>query len=99
MDKEFILRYLRKEHLKGNQELYGIAEVKGLEFAKELLRDFASMRFLYIPTLERNIELMREVIADNMHKYSIRELARKTGLSRRKVREIIRDIESERRYL
>ncbi|MEM5793555.1 MAG: winged helix-turn-helix transcriptional regulator [Candidatus Aenigmatarchaeota archaeon] len=95
MDRDFVLQYLKIEHLRGNSELMEIAENSGLEYVKELLREYPSMRVMYIPTLERNRELMMEVIRANKDKMSVTQLARKTGLSVKKVKEYLREIEKE----
>lgn len=94
MDREFVLQYLRIEHLQSNSELMEIAENSGLDYVKELLREYPSMRVMYIPTLERNKELMMEVIRANKDKMSVTQLARKTGLSVKKVKQYLREIES-----
>lgn len=94
MDRDFVLQYLKIEHLRGNSELMEIAENSGLEYVKELLREYPSMRVMYIPTLERNRELMMEVIRANKDKMSVTQLARKTGLSVKKVKQYLREIES-----
>jgi hypothetical protein len=95
MDKDFVLKYLKKEHLRNNAELMEIVEVKGLDYVKELLKHFETMRFLYIPTLKRNKELMKAVIADNYQKMTIRQLVMKTGLSQKSIEKIIREIEEK----
>lgn len=94
MDRDFVLQYLKIEHLRGNSELMEIAENSGLEYVKELLREYPSMRVMYIPTLERNRELMMEVIRANKDKMSVTQLARKTGLSVKKVKQYLREIEN-----
>ncbi|MCX7880847.1 MAG: hypothetical protein N2517_09335 [Ignavibacteria bacterium] len=93
MDRDFILQYLKLEHLRGNSELTEIAEHSGMEFVKELLREYPSMRVLYVPTLQRNRELMLEVIRANKDKMSPIQLARKTGLSVKRVRLFLRELE------
>ncbi|MFN3327600.1 MAG: hypothetical protein ACK40U_01885 [Fervidobacterium pennivorans] len=95
VDREFVLQYLRVEHLRGNSELMEIAENSGLDYVKELLREYPSMRVMYIPTLERNKPLMLEVIRANMEKMSVRQLARKTGLSLKKIKQYIKEIKEE----
>jgi len=96
MDKDFVLKYLDVEHLRDNQELLEIAEISGIEVVKTLLKNHESMRVLYIPTLKRNKDLMMTVIRENMHKYSVSQLARLTGLTRKRVLEFIKMIEGEK---
>ncbi|QLH52765.1 MAG: hypothetical protein CH6_0067 [Candidatus Kapaibacterium sp.] len=94
MDRAFVLQYLKIEHLQNNSELMEIAENSGLEYVKELLREYPSMRVMYIPTLERNKELMKEVIRANIGKLTVRQLSRKTGLSMKKIKQYIKEIEA-----
>jgi 4-alpha-glucanotransferase len=93
MDREFVLQYLKIDHLKGNSELMEIAENSGLDYVKELLREYPSMRVMYIPTLERNKALMMDVIRENLGKMSIQQLSRRTGLSIKRIKRYIRELE------
>ncbi|ROL55832.1 hypothetical protein D9V84_10490 [Bacteroidetes/Chlorobi group bacterium Naka2016] len=95
MDREFVLKYLKIEHLKSNAELLEIAENSGLDYVKELLREYPSMRIMYIPTLERNKPLMMDVIRENIGKMTVRQLARKTGLSIKRIKKYIRELDGE----
>lgn len=95
MDRDFVLQYLRIEHLRGNAELVEIAENSGLDYVKVLLREYPSMRVMYIPTLERNKALIQEVIRANIDKMSVRQLARKTGLSIKRIKKYIKEIKDE----
>ncbi len=93
MDKEFILRHLKKEHLAGNEGLSEIAEMSGLDIVKDLFRNHETMRDLYIPMLNNNKELMKEVIKKNKDKFSICQLANMTGLTRKRIEKLIDEVE------
>lgn len=92
MDKDFILKYLRVEHLATNSELLEIAEGSGLEVVKPLLKNHEQMGNLYIPLLTSNKALMCAVIADNRDKMTVRQLATITGLNRRRVQQLINEM-------
>lgn len=53
------------------------------------------MRAKFIPTLERNKDLMPEVIRANMDKMSVCQLSRKTGLNFKKVEQYLKDLKGE----
>lgn len=93
MDKEFILRYLKKEHLAGNSDLSEIAEISGLDVVKTLIKNHETMRMCYIPMLANNKELMCDVIRKNKDKMTVNQLASVTGFTRRKVERMIAEIE------
>ena len=93
MDKEFILRYLKEEHISNNENLAEIAELSGLEVVKTLLRNHESMRLNCIPLLNKNKKLMYTVISDNYKSMSVKHLSDLTGLRRSKVQEIIKELE------
>ena len=93
MDKELILKHLKKEHLKGNDELYEIADVSGLDVVKELFRNHEGMRMCYIPMLVNNKSLMRDFLRVNKTKFTVHQLVEITGKSRRKIEEMIAEIE------
>ena len=79
------------EHLTNNQELYEVAEMSGLDVAKQLFRNHESMRMLYIPKLNNNKELMIEVIKDNP-KMSTAQLAALTGCTRQRIENLKEEI-------
>ena len=92
MDKEFILKNLKKEHLKGNAELFEVAELSGLDIVKELLRNHEEMR-LYVPCLTNQKKLMREIIEKNKDSLSVEQLSNVTGMPRRKIKKLLADCE------
>ena len=95
MDKDFILNYLKMEHLEKNPDMYEIAEILGFEVVKVLMKNHASLRNLYIPIMSLNKDLMYDVIKSNYLKMTIRELCNKTGLSRRKVIDMVKKIKED----
>lgn len=92
MDKEFLLKYLRVEHLTNNQELYEVAEMSGLDVAKSLFRNHETMRMLYIPMLNNNKELMRDIIKANKE-MPVTQLAALTGCTRQRIESLKEEIE------
>lgn len=80
MDKNFVLNYLRLEHLKESDDLYDIAKTQGVDFVKGLFRDHETLR-LYVPNVTAIKDLMHEVVMDNYSRMQIHELKRRTGLS------------------
>ena len=85
MDIDWILKYLEIGDLEGNSGFFEIAEISGMDVAKTLLKNHATLANVYIPNVQSNNRLMRKIINDNINKLSIREIASKTGLSRRAV--------------
>jgi hypothetical protein len=92
MDKEFLLKYLKVEHLANNQELSEVAEMSGIDVAKQLFRNHETMRMLYIPMLNKNKELLIEVIKDNSG-MSIAQLATLTGCTRQRIESLREEID------
>ncbi len=88
-----MLKYLKKEHLKGNDGLTEIADISGMDIVKTLLKNHEGLRMCYVPMLSNNKELIREVIRCNKDKMTITQLVNITGLSRRKIERMIAELE------
>ena len=84
MDKEFMLKYLKEEHLQNNAELYEVAEISGLEVVKQLFRNHETMRMCYIPQLNNNECLLTEIVSDNID-MPTGQLAALTGCTRNRI--------------
>ncbi len=94
MDKEFVLKYLKPEHVEGIETLEEIAEASGMEVVIQLYKNHETLRG-YIPTMLSNKSLMHDVIKDNYQTMSVKQLADKTGLRRQKILQIIKELKAD----
>ena len=92
MDKEFILKYLRPEHLKGIETLEEIAEVSGLDYVKVMYLNHETLRG-YIPCLMSNKKLLSTVVRENYERMSVKELSDRTGLRRNQLKKLIKELQ------
>ncbi len=91
MNKDFILKHLKEEHMQGYGSLQEIVEESGLETVKTLLKNHETLT-IYVPTLQRNNALMRDVIKENYKTLSCHKLEELTGLPIRRIKEMIAEL-------
>lgn len=95
MNKDFILEYLKKEHLSGHSELLEIAEESGLEVVKLLLKNHSALH-LYVPKITSLPLLMKDFLKDNESKLDCKQLQYTTGLSKRNIDEYLKEIHKKK---
>lgn len=94
MDKQFIVDYLKEEHLESHPKLKEICEASGIETVKQLLMNFEQEQ-IYVPQIRTIKPLIEEVIKENKD-LSVQTLKSKTGLPKKFITAIIWNIKMKK---